>query len=352
MKLIKKLLLAIITTLAVLMVMSKIVPQMQNVGAVQAASVKISSTKKTMYKGYTYKLKVTGTNKIVKWSTSDKSKATVNSNGKVYAKKNGKVTITAKVGSKKYNCKVTIKNKPYNLTQFSTTFYDLKDVAKEYRDVNNIKNYKDFVFDFDGDGKKDTIRLKNIGKDENGDRTYELQYNGKNFFKNAITYTEKVYIADLNKNDNNLEVIVETTELGDGVRYIIFSKNNSKMKQIDEISSMYISNYELKIDQKGKILLQDKITENISPKIYKEYYELRNNKITIKKLNLSRLNNIKFKTTNEMIFTTSMKNIQKHIEGNFKAFSIIGEDETGAIKVKLKNGTKGYLFTVAGFLAG
>ena len=105
MKLIKKLLLAIITTLAVLMVMSKIVPQMQNVGAVQAASVKISSTKKTMYKGYTYKLKVTGTNKIVKWSTSDKSKATVNSNGKVYAKKNGKVTITAKVGSKKYNCK-------------------------------------------------------------------------------------------------------------------------------------------------------------------------------------------------------------------------------------------------------
>ena len=124
------------------------------------------------------------------------------------------------------------------------------------------------------------------------------------------------------------------------------------MKQIDEISSMYISNYELKIDQKGKILLQDKITENISPKIYKEYYELRNNKITIKKLNLSRLNNIKFKTTNKMIFTTSMKNIQKHIEGNFKAFSIIGEDETGAIKVKLKNGTKGYLFTVAGFLAG
>ena len=89
MKLIKKLLLAIIATLAVLMLMPKIVPQVQNVGVVQAASVKISSTKKTMYKGYTYKLKVTGTNRKVKWSSSDKSKATVNSNWKVYAKKNG-----------------------------------------------------------------------------------------------------------------------------------------------------------------------------------------------------------------------------------------------------------------------
>ena len=175
MKLLKKSFLAVMIVLATLVV----VPQMQNK---VEASVKISETKKTMYKGYTYKLKITGTKKEVKWSSSDKSKATVNSKGKVYTKKNGKVTITAKVGGKKYNCKVTIKNKPYNLTQFNTTFYDLKDVAKEYRDVKNIKNFKDFVFDLDGDGRKDTIRLKNTGKNEYGEGNYELQFNGKKYY--------------------------------------------------------------------------------------------------------------------------------------------------------------------------
>lgn len=352
MKLLKKFLLAIGVTIVTLMAMPKIVPQVQNVGAVQAASVEISSTKKTMYKGYTYNLKITGTNQKVKWSTSDKSKASVNSNGKVYAKKNGKVTITAKVAGKKYKCKVTIKNKPYNFTQFNTTFYDLKDVAKEYREVKNIKNYKDFVFDLDGDGRKDTIRLKNTGVTEYGEKTYELQYNGKKFFENKITYVEKVFVADLNKNDKTLELIVETTELGDGVCYKVFSKKGNKIKEIKDISSMYISNYELKVDQKGKILLPNSVTETISPKIFTEYYMLKNSNINTKKLNLSKIKNIKFNTTNKMLFTTSMKNIQKHIEGNFKSFNIIGEDATGAIKVKLKNGTKGYLFTTAGFLAG
>ena len=77
MKLLKKSLLAMLIILAALVVM----PQMQN--KVEAA-VKISATKKTMYKGYTYKLKITGTKKKVTWSSSNKSKATVNSKGKVY----------------------------------------------------------------------------------------------------------------------------------------------------------------------------------------------------------------------------------------------------------------------------
>jgi hypothetical protein len=44
----------------------------------------------------------------VKWSTSNKSIATV-SKGKIKAKKKGKVTITAKYKRKKYKCKVTVK---------------------------------------------------------------------------------------------------------------------------------------------------------------------------------------------------------------------------------------------------
>jgi hypothetical protein len=78
--------------------------------AVQAkGTVKLNKTKATLYVGETVKLKLTGIGKRIKWSSSKKSVATVSSTGKVKAKKVGKVTITAKVSGKKYNCKVTVK---------------------------------------------------------------------------------------------------------------------------------------------------------------------------------------------------------------------------------------------------
>lgn len=48
----------------------------------------------------------------IKWSSSDKKIATVSNNGTVKAKKVGTATITAKVGNKKYQCNVTVINKP------------------------------------------------------------------------------------------------------------------------------------------------------------------------------------------------------------------------------------------------
>nr|MBQ8253275.1 Ig-like domain-containing protein [Lachnospiraceae bacterium] len=73
------------------------------------AAVKINKTKKTMVIGNTYRLKISGTSKKVKWSSSNKKVATVSSKGLVTAKKTGTATITAKVGSKKYKCKITVK---------------------------------------------------------------------------------------------------------------------------------------------------------------------------------------------------------------------------------------------------
>lgn len=71
----------------------------------------LNATSKTIYKGKTYTLKITGT-KAVSWKSSDKSIATVTSKGKVTAKKAGKVTITCKgKDGKSYKCKITVKNK-------------------------------------------------------------------------------------------------------------------------------------------------------------------------------------------------------------------------------------------------
>lgn len=78
-----------------------------------ASKVKINKTKAAISKGDTLQLRVTGTKKKAKWSSDKKSIATVSSKGKVTGKKNGKATITAKVGGKKYTCKVTVTKPDY-----------------------------------------------------------------------------------------------------------------------------------------------------------------------------------------------------------------------------------------------
>ena len=87
-------------------------------GYVHPGSVKINSSSKTLTVGGATTLKPTvsptnATNKSVKWKTSNKSVATVNSKGKVTAKAPGKATITATtvVGGKKATCTVTVKPK-------------------------------------------------------------------------------------------------------------------------------------------------------------------------------------------------------------------------------------------------
>lgn len=75
------------------------------------AKPKLNKTYITIAKKSTYKLKLTGTKKKVKWSSSKKKVATVNKSGKVTAKKSGTTYVTAKVGKKKYRCKVCVRSK-------------------------------------------------------------------------------------------------------------------------------------------------------------------------------------------------------------------------------------------------
>ena len=72
------------------------------------AASKINKTKAVIYVGKTVQLKVTGTNKV-KWSSNDKSVASVNSKGKVTGKSAGTAVITARMQKKSYKCTVTVK---------------------------------------------------------------------------------------------------------------------------------------------------------------------------------------------------------------------------------------------------
>lgn len=77
----------------------------------QAAAVKISKKKITLEKGKKYQLKISGTKKKVTWKSNKPAVVSVNSKGKITAKKEGTAKVTAKVGGKKYTCTVTVKSK-------------------------------------------------------------------------------------------------------------------------------------------------------------------------------------------------------------------------------------------------
>ncbi|MDY2922637.1 MAG: Ig-like domain-containing protein, partial [Eubacterium sp.] len=82
--------------------------------------VALNKTKLTLTVGKSYKLKLKNNKKKIKWTSSKKKVATVSKTGKVKAKKAGTARITAKVGKKKYVCKVTVKNKK-KTTKTTTT---------------------------------------------------------------------------------------------------------------------------------------------------------------------------------------------------------------------------------------
>lgn len=83
---------------------------------VEHAAVKINKTSKTMYVGDTYTLKITGTNKKAKWSSSNATVATVSNAGRVKAKSSGKATIMAKIGKNKYKCKIIVRKRKVDVS--------------------------------------------------------------------------------------------------------------------------------------------------------------------------------------------------------------------------------------------
>lgn len=74
----------------------------------KAKNVKLNKTKVRLKAGKTVKLAVKNSSKKVTWKSNKTAVAKVNKNGKVTAVKAGKCKITAKVGTKKLVCNVTV----------------------------------------------------------------------------------------------------------------------------------------------------------------------------------------------------------------------------------------------------
>lgn len=88
-----------------------------------AASVSLNKTSVTLTQGYQTTLSVSGaSSSSVKWSTGDKSIATVSTKGKVVGKAPGTTYIYAKVGSSTLKCKVKVVAAKITASTSSITF--------------------------------------------------------------------------------------------------------------------------------------------------------------------------------------------------------------------------------------
>lgn len=112
---ITKRLLALIS--AVILMTTMLIPAFQ----ASAASVKLNKTKIVLVVGQTYNLKVSGTKKTPKWSSSNKKIVSVTKKGVVKGLKKGTATITAKIGKKTYKCKVTVEAPKLSSTKKTVT---------------------------------------------------------------------------------------------------------------------------------------------------------------------------------------------------------------------------------------
>lgn len=101
-----------------------------------AASVRLNCKKVTLTEGKSYQLKIKGTTKKAKWSSSNKKVATVSKKGLMKGKKAGRAVITAKIDRKKYSCKVTVKKVPIGLNKSRLTLYKGN---RSYLNLNGTK---------------------------------------------------------------------------------------------------------------------------------------------------------------------------------------------------------------------
>lgn len=116
----------LVTMLTFLMVISLIPVQSD-----AAQKAKLNRKSLTLTVGKSSQLKIKNTTKKVKWSSSNGSIASVTQQGRVKAKKQGNCSVSAKVGGKKYICRITVKKKVPSTKKHITYVY-VTDTGSKY----------------------------------------------------------------------------------------------------------------------------------------------------------------------------------------------------------------------------
>lgn len=242
------------------------------------------------------------------------------------------------------------------LIQFDTEFYDIEDVAKVSKECEKVKKYVDYEYDLDGDGTKDKITMK---KTKGEELFYSFELNGKEFLEESAY---RLYIVDLNENDNKLEVIVATYGGSDRICYMIFAKQGNKM---EELKSVVADGF--KTDKKGKFVCPE-FSMWITPSVYNEYNFIESGKITTNKLDMNEIKDVDFQLEPKVYyFSKKIDNFKEANLEDLKKSDIERLDKSTKCKIikfvhdeeysidfiygELSNGNKGYITTARGWFA-
>lgn len=151
-------------------------------------NIKLNKTFITLPTKNTYTLKVNGTKKKVKWSSSKKKIATVNKNGKITAKKSGTAYITAKVNGKKIKCKVSVRSNK----SITNKLWDAYDWQCE--DIWN-NGYCD-IYHYIEDGTNSIGEKMNISKTIS---QLSIKYKKRNFYNEYVYSVQGKRYSDFKK---------------------------------------------------------------------------------------------------------------------------------------------------------
>lgn len=151
---------------------------------IEVSSIKLSKSSLSLKVGENSTLTVTinpsnATDKKVTWSSSKKSVATVDSNGKVVAVGPGTAVITAKVGNKTVTCTVTVTE---NVT-YSVKWEEVKN--------SSVGQYKLYIVSSKGEKVSGVVTITVAGKSSD----VSITKDGKMYIKSAV---EKAVVKSVN----------------------------------------------------------------------------------------------------------------------------------------------------------
>lgn len=192
----------------------------------------------------------------------------------------------------------------YILPQLNGEFSDIKSITKDYRDNQNVKNFKDFSYDLDSDGTIDKITLKHI-TNENEDEYYLLEYNGKSIYEHW-NGMGSVGIVDIDDTDNYLDIWVYDDGSSDDPMYYFYRKIENQIINMGEFSI----ERSFMCDGKGKILVAGRELPWVEPQVFNCYYTIENNLFKKHSLDFSYNKDYEY-TTRDGFFTTNLENLKK-----------------------------------------